>query len=323
MSSNVRTYVMLHMIVLLSSFIPSIVLLIDMPAIELLFLRTLFAFVMLVVLINKRASPHLFKRKEILHMVGSGVLVFLYWGLSFISAKISTASVCLVGMATTSLWISFLDPLLSKRKSRPFQVLVGMNAILGIYIIFNSNFDYGWGLAVGIIGAIFGALLTIYNAKLAHQHDSYVVTLYQMAGALFSTTLFLPFYYYYFLAPKGESFQFEASPTDYILILGLAFVFSIYAYSIFISIMKSIPPFTVALVSNLNPVYGTAAAILLFQENVMNTGFYIGTGLLLLSVFTYPILSDYMKNYKKTQLESLREQQKVQNEKRQETVSIE
>ncbi len=320
MSSNVRTYVMLHMIVLLSSFIPSIVLLIDVPAIELLFLRTLFAFVMLIVLINKRALPSLFKRKEILHMLGSGILVFLYWGLSFISAKISTASVCLVGMATTSLWISFLDPLLSKRKSRPFQVLVGMNAILGIYIIFNSNFDYGWGLAVGIIGAIFGALLTIYNAKLAHQHDAYVVTLYQMAGALLSTTLFLPFYYYYFLVPKGESFQFEANPTDYMLILGLAFVFSIYAYSIFISIMKSIPPFTVALVSNLNPVYGTAAAILLFQESVMNTGFYIGTGLLLLSVFTYPILSDYMKNYKKTQLVNLREHEKTHNKK--ETVSI-
>ncbi len=308
MSSNVRTYVMLHMIVLLSSFIPSIVLLIDMPAIELLFLRTLSAFFMLLVLMNKRISPRLFTRKAVLNMLGSGILVFLYWGLTFISAKISTASVCLVGMATTSLWISFLDPLLSKRKSRPFQVLVGMNAILGIYIIFNSDFDYGWGLAVGIIGAIFGALLTIYNAKLAHQHDAYVVTFYQMGGALISTTIFLPFYYYFFLVPKGESLQFEASSTDYMLILGLAFVFSIYVYSIFISIMKSIPPFTVALVSNLNPVYGTAAAILLFQETVMNTGFYIGTGLLLLSVFTYPILSDYMKNYKKEQLESLKEE---------------
>lgn len=309
MSSNVRTYVMLHMIVLLSSFIPSIVRLIDVPAIELLFLRTLAAFVMLIVLINKRALPRLFKKKEIFQMLGSGILVFFYWGLSFISAKISTASVCLVGMATTSLWISFLDPLLSNRKSRPFQVLVGMNAILGIYIIFNSDFDYGWGLAIGIIGAIFGALLTIYNAKLAHQHDAYVVTLYQMAGALISTILFLPFYYYFFLVPEGKSFQFSASPTDYMLILGLAFVFSIYAYSIFISIMKSIPPFTVALVSNLNPVYGTAAAILLFQETVMNTGFYIGTGLLLLSVFTYPILSDYMKNYKKNQIENLKQQQ--------------
>ena len=302
MSSNVRTYVLLHMIVLLSSFIPSIVLLIDMPAIELLFLRTLAAFFMLLVLMNKRVSPRLFKKKELVHMISSGILVFFYWGLSFISAKISTASVCLVGMATTSLWISFLDPLLSNRKSRPFQVLVGMNAILGIYIIFNSDFDYGWGLAIGIIGAIFGALLTIYNAKLAHQHNAYVVTFYQMSGALISTIIFLPFYYYFFLVPNGESFQFDASIVDYTLILGLAFVFSIYAYSIFISIMKSIPPFTVALVSNLNPVYGTAAAILLFQETVMNTGFYIGTGLLLLSVFTYPILNDYMKNYKKEQI---------------------
>ena len=316
MSSNVRMYVMLHMIVLLSSFIPSIVLLIDMPAIELLFLRTLAAFLMLLVLMNKKAAPSLFTRKSVFQMLGSGILVFLYWGLSFISAKISTASVCLVGMATTSLWISFLDPILSKRKSRPFQILVGMNAILGIYIIFNSDFDYGWGLAIGIIGAIFGALLTIYNAKLAQQHDAYVVTFYQMGGALITSIIFLPFYYYFFLVPEGKSLQFDAAPTDYILILGLAFVFSIYVYSIFISIMKAIPPFTVALVSNLNPVYGTAAAILLFQENVMNTGFYIGTGLLLISVFAYPILSDYMKNYKKTRTETLKiERDKVSKEK--------
>ncbi|WP_291725674.1 DMT family transporter [Bernardetia sp.] len=314
MSSNVRMYVMLHMIVLLSSFIPSIVLLIDMPAIELLFLRTLAAFAMLLVLMNRKISPKLFTRQAIVQMLSSGILVFLYWGLSFISAKISTASVCLVGMATTSLWISFLDPILSKRKSRPFQVLVGMNAILGIYIIFNSDFDYGWGLAIGIIGAIFGALLTIYNAKLAQQHDAYVVTFYQMGGALISTTIFLPFYYYFFLQPEGKSFQFDASAVDYILILGLAFVFSIYAYSIFISVMKSIPPFTVALVSNLNPVYGTAAAILLFQENVMNTGFYIGTGLLLISVFAYPILSDYMKNYTKTKIEKSKKQGTITKE---------
>jgi len=307
------------MIVLLSSFIPSIVLLIDVPAIELLFLRTLAAFVILLFLINKRAAPSLFTKKAILHMLGSGILVFLYWGLTFISAKISTASVCLVGMATTSLWISFLDPLLSKRKSRPFQVLVGINAILGIYIIVNSDFDYGWGLAIGIIGAIFGALLTIYNAKLAHQHDAYVVTFYQMGGALLSTTLFLPFYYYFFLVPEGKSFQFDASLIDYMLILGLAFVFSVYAYSVFISIMKSIPPFTVALVSNLNPVYGTAAAILLFQETVMNTGFYIGTGLLLLSVFTYPILDDYMKNYKKTKLKKLKKETRKQESKQKNT----
>lgn len=300
--SNMRTYIMLHIIVLLSSLIPSIVLLIGMPAIELLLLRTFAAFLMLAALVNKKAFFKNFTTKHILQMLTSGILVFLYWGLSFISAKISTASVCLVGMATTSLWISFLDPIISKRKSRPFQVLVGMNAILGIYIIFNSDFEYGWGLAVGIIGAIFGALLTIYNAKLAQDTDAYVVTFYQMGGALLSTVLFLPFYYYYFLVPEGKTLQLEASMEDYMLILGLAFVFSIYAYSVLIKIMKTIPPFTVALVSNLNPVYGTAAAILLFQENIMNTGFYIGTSLLLISVFAYPVLNNYMKNYRRKTL---------------------
>ncbi|MCM8819329.1 MAG: NADH-quinone oxidoreductase subunit H, partial [Candidatus Omnitrophica bacterium] len=54
----------------------------------------------------------------------------------------------------------------------------------------------------------------------------------------------------------AEKLQMKPSWRDVGLILGLAFVFSIYAYSIFIEIIKTLSAFTVSLVNNLTPVYG-------------------------------------------------------------------
>ncbi|MES2778416.1 MAG: hypothetical protein V4651_00830, partial [Bacteroidota bacterium] len=50
-------------------------------------------------------------------------------------------------------------------------------------------------------------------------------------------------------------------------------------------------PFTVIITNNLEPVYGIVLSILLFgQTEVMSTGFYIGTAIILSSVFTYPVI---------------------------------
>jgi drug/metabolite transporter (DMT)-like permease len=273
-----------------------------MEAVEILFYRTLMAFVLLGIFIALKKLDNKIPWRERVEIVASGLLVFLFWGLTFVSAKISNASVCLVGMATTSLWITFLDPLFSNRARRPFQFLVGLNATLGIYIIFNSNFEYGWGLALAIIGAFFGAILTIYNAKKSSQRSAYVITHHQMLGALIPTALSLPVFDHY-LAEEGKSLTLTGTFTDFILILTLAFVISIFAYSVSIEIMKVIPPFTVALVNNLNPIYGTLMAILIFPDaELMNFGFYLGTLLLLSSIFAYPILSNYSQSYQNKRL---------------------
>ncbi|WP_086047852.1 DMT family transporter [Hugenholtzia roseola] len=294
---NIRTYLLLHLVIILSSTIPTLVRRIQMEAVEILFYRTLMAFVLLGIFIAIKKMDNNLPLRERLEIIASGFLVFLYWGLTFISAKISNASVCLVGMATTSLWITFLDPIFSNRARKPFQFLVGLNATLGIYIIFNSNFEYGWGLGLSIIGAFFGAILTIYNAKKSSQRSAYVITYHQMLGALIPTALSLPFFNYY-LMEEGKSIALTGTVTDFLLILTLAFVISIFAYSVSIEIMKVIPPFTVALVNNLNPIYGTLAAILIFPDaELMNFGFYLGTLLLLFSVFAYPILNNYSQSY--------------------------
>ncbi len=56
--------------------------------------------------------------------------------------------------------------------------------------------------------------------------------------------------------------------------------------------MKRLSAFFVNLVTNLEPVYGIILALIFFPESEkMTSGFYLGTGLILLSVLLYPIFN--------------------------------
>lgn len=293
---------MLHVIILMSALSGTFIKMITLSSFEIVFLRTLIAFLILGVIIKKKKdlsfdSPV----SEIVYMIGSGLLLAAFWILNTIAIKISTVSVGIVAMATTSIWITFLQPLISGQKSKPFQLLMGINAIVGIYIIYGSDFEYGEGFAVGIVGAIFAALLTIFNARFAKKHHYQLVTFYQFVGAWLGTIIFFPVYTIYF---DVEDLLLELTWQDAILITILAVIISVFAYSMLIRVQKVIPPFTVALSNNLVPIYGILLAIFFFgSDEYMNFGFYIGAALLLLSVLVYPILTNYMHKHKKKENE--------------------
>ena len=66
--------------------------------------------------------------------------------------------------------------------------------------------------------------------------------------------------------------------------------------------MKRLSAFFVNLTVNLEPIYGIILALLIFgEQEQMSVGFYIGTGLILLSVLIYPLLN---KKYKRKPLET-------------------
>ncbi len=302
-----RDFLHLNLVMLLNSFLPLVVRNISIPSVEIVFYRTLFAFLLLGTFLYYRKMSLKIPRNEMFKMLLSGFLTSAYSILLFISAKLSTLSVCLVGMATSSVWISLLQPILFRTKNQPLQELLGINAVVGLYIIFNSGFEYGWGLTVGIIASFFGAMLTIITSKLALKHSPFVVTFYQMMGAWVGTTLFLPIYQYYF-SKNGLQLGNVTLP-DLGFIFGLAFVLSIYAYSVMVRCMRTIPPFVVALVANLSPIYGIIFDLVMKGNGQhLNAGFYLGTGLLLASVLAYPLFNYYMRRFQEQQRQ-LREAQ--------------
>jgi len=286
MPSKAGNLFTLHFIVLLSSAIPIIVLFISLPALEIVFYRTLIAFLTLGIfsyIKNYRLNLH---AEDLSRIILSGILTSLYWFLLILSAKVSNATVCLIGISTTSVWIT---PIIDKKRLNYFQIATGIIAILGIIIIAQSDFNHPYGLFTGILAGLFGAFVTVLNARLSKGFHHYVITFYQMVGAWLGTIIFFPVYYFFVL--DGGFVLIVPNAQDLFLIGTLVFVFSIYIYSQFIKLMKSIPPFVVTLSANLSPIYGILVALLFLGDNEkMGIPFYIGAALIVGSVILYHVL---------------------------------
>ena len=66
--------------------------------------------------------------------------------------------------------------------------------------------------------------------------------------------------------------------------------------------MQRISAFTMNLTVNLEPVYGIILAIFIFNESSqLSTEFYIGAGIILMSVFIYPVINTVAERRKKLQ----------------------
>jgi drug/metabolite transporter (DMT)-like permease len=165
--------------------------------------------------------------------------------------------------------------------------------IMGLYVIFRFEFEYAWGLTLGVISAFLGSLFTVLNGKWTHDYDHYAITFYEMIGAWISIMLFLPWY----AELQSEGLQLLPTGFDWLYLTILALVCTVYAYSISVELMKRISAFAINLTVNLEPVYGIILAVLIFGESEkMTSGFYWGTGIIVLAVLSYPVLNRILRN---------------------------
>lgn len=287
--AHTKHYLLLHFIVLVWSFTAVIGLLISIPSVEVVFYRTFLAALALWIMLLIRRQPMMLGRQAVVKIMGTGGLIAAHWILFFAAARVANASVCLAGMATCSLWTSLLEPLMTGRKIRVYEVGLGLLAIVGLYVIFRFEFDHALGLTMAIVSALLGAIFTVLNAKFARHHHAYVITFYEMAGACIATALFFPVYATY-LSETGTLLLIP-SATDWVYLLILSLVCTLYAFSVSVSLMKHVTAFAMNLTNNLEPVYGILLAVLIFGESeTMSLPFYLGTAIILLSVLAYPVI---------------------------------
>ena len=254
--------------------------------------------VILTIIILARKQHKGVPGKERLKLIASGCFLAAYWILLALSAKISNASVTLVGISTAPLFVSFISPFLTRKKLDFYEIITGLNAVFGVYMIFSTGFEYASGFIVAIITAFFTATLTVINSIFIKKYSFIVITFYQMIGAFLITLIFLPFYSELI---TSNGLNLTPSLFDLILIIALAGVFSVFVYSILIKVMKTVPPFTVALTSNLSPVYGILVALLLRgDDEMMTVYFYGGAYIIIFSVIAYPLVQFFFEGSEET-----------------------
>jgi drug/metabolite transporter (DMT)-like permease len=296
-SGSFKDYLLLHFIVLIWGFTAILGLLISLPSLELVFYRTGIATIGVALVMILRKKSMIVTPPELLKIAGVGVLISLHWIFFFWSARLSTASVCLAGMATTSLWTAFVEPIINRTKIKWYEVALGLMVISGLLVIFQFETGYWIGLSMALVSAFLGALFSVLNGRLTLRHTPYQITLYEMAAASLFALLFMPIYAEFLT--DGVPIQWAWKGLDWLWLLILAGVCTVYAFSVSVDLMKRLPVFSINLTINLEPVYGILLAVMVFGESEkMTPQFYLGTLIILISVLIYPILNYWNKRRK-------------------------
>jgi len=287
--ASIQDYVKLHVLVFLWGFTAILGKLISIPAVEMVFYRTVLAAAGMAALMLATQRKFGLGSGDIFRLLLTGSIVAVHWLTFFASGRISNPSTSLVGFATCSLWAALLEPLVNRRPIKGLEVGLGILVIGGLAVIFSFSFQYPMGLMLGIVSGFTIAIFAVINSQMVKRHDAYAITFYEMCGATITIALFFPIY----LKTWSVSGELMMAPSllDWLWLCLLAFVCTVYAYAASIKLMKRLSVFTIQLTLNLEPLYGILLALLVFRESeVMSTGFYAGTLIILGAVFAYPAL---------------------------------
>lgn len=291
--STTQAYLHLHFLVVLWSFTAILGKLIAIPPVEIVFYRTLFAFVVLYGILKWRGQSLYPGRVNMLSILATGCVIALHWVLFFLGARVSNISICLAGMATTSLWTSLIEPLYFRRKIKVYEPVLGIVAIIGISVVFDAVIDQYLGFLIGVASALLASVFTIINGQLVKKTNHLVISFYQMLGACLCVLVFMPIYGHMF---SSNGVQLALTTSDIIYLLILAVVCTVYAHSNSIKLMHKLSAFSLNLTVNLEPVYGILLAVAIFGNSEhMGPSFYWGTFIILCSVLLHPVLAYYEK----------------------------
>ena len=279
--SRNKSLLLLHLIIIIWGFTGILGKLISSTSEIIVLYRMAVAFLVLIIFCKFYYKKIRTKINDLFKYFGIGLITAIHWVCFFESIKLSNVSLALVCLSTISLFTAILDPIFDKRRVSLFEVFLSIIVVFGIMIIFKFESFYYKAIILSIISAFFGAIFTILNHKLINNnHKSMIMTTWQMLGG----SVFL--LVYIFLKDASQLIEMpEINDFIYIIILGV--FCTALAFSLSIEIMKKISPFTVNLSVNLEPIYSIILALIIFGESeIMTKGFYIGSIVIMISVFT-------------------------------------
>jgi len=285
-----RNLFILHIIVFIWGFTGILGNLISISATQLTWYRVLIAFLSLFIYFIITKKSFVVKKSDLIKFFLVGGIVGAHWIFFFQSIKVSTVSVALVCISSVTLFTSFLEPFFYKRKISLLEVITGIVVISAIYLIFKFESQYVLGITYGLICAFLASLFSIINSKFVKKAEGSLISFYEMLGAFLWISLFLAF-------TNGFNTDLMIDNSDLVYLLILGVICTAGAYVASVNVMKVISPFTVALTTNLEPIYGILLAWMIFGDSeIMSQEFYLGAAIILTAVFIYPFLKIRLLN---------------------------
>jgi len=287
-----KAYLQLHLAVFLFGFTAILGKLITLEQTALVWNRLWIAVLGLIFIPGVIQGIRSIKRSNFLIFSGIGILVALHWLTFYGSIKVgNSASVTLACLATSSLFTSILEPLITKSKFQWIELILGLLVIVGIYFLSGVGEAYYWAIVIGIISTFLAALFSTLNKKYITGQNSLSVSTIELAAGFVFISVCYPLLQNLFPQP-----QWFPAGNDWWWLIILGLLCTSLAFALALESLKEISAFISNLSINLEPVYGILLAIWLLNEDTqLNFDFYLGTGIILLAVILHPIIITVQK----------------------------
>lgn len=290
LSKKYHYYIVLHITVLIWGFTGVFGKLINLPSSSIVIDRMFIAFLTLALIkLFTRNSEKVLLRHKI-QMWAVGLITAVHWLTFFEAIKVSTVSLTLSCLASCSLFVALIEPIVLKQKLKYYELVLGLLVVAGIYIIFAFEETYTLGIILSLISAFMAAVFSVWNASLIKQNSAISIAYHEMLGGSVAMLLYF--------ALKGEFQLSQIIPVgiDWIYLTFLGVVCTAIAFMMGIAVLKELSPFTVSISVNMEPIYAIVLALLIFGESeVMSVEFYYGFAIILGTI----ILNAYLKSRNK------------------------
>lgn len=209
-----------------------------------------------------------------------GTILALHWVCFYASIKLANVTIALTCLSTTALMASVIEPLILKKRFDAAEIFLGLFAIAGILIIYNTHIQFSAGIVIGLLSSLLTVLVSVLNKSIVDKYHAENITLYQLTGGFVGLTFLLPLFQYLF--PEKWTLP---TPWDWVWLILLGWVCTILTFYLYIRALKKVSAFTINLTLTLEPIYGIILAFLIYYENKMfSHWFYVGFALIALAV---------------------------------------
>jgi drug/metabolite transporter (DMT)-like permease len=217
------------------------------------------------------------KGKQLLWSVLVGLVVALHWLTFYTSIQLSTASLGILCLSTTTLHVTWLEPLIMRKRFSWIEFAMGLLVIGGIYFVAHDfKGEEQKAVLIGLVSALCAGIFSVANGKLAQQTDTAALSFTELS------TGFIALSAYFVFQGKMSLDLFQMTQTDFYWLLFLGILCTSFAFLATIEIVKRLGAFSVSLSINLEPIYTIILAIVLLQEHkLLQTSFYWGAAMIL------------------------------------------
>ncbi|OUU20369.1 MAG: EamA family transporter [Flavobacteriaceae bacterium TMED48] len=225
--------------------------------------------------------PTYFKLEKTLwvKVILGGLIIGVHWVTFFHAIKVAGVSLTLSMMATGAFITAMIEPLINKRKILGYELLFGGLIAVGVGMIFQAEYEHLYGISIALLSAFLSSVFTILNTQLVKRGRAITLSFYELSvGAIFGIV--------YVIFSGNYTFEaFALHQWDWLWIGLIAWVCTSYAFNISIKVMQHLPPFTVMLIINLEPVYGILLSLAIWRdEELMSFRFYLGFVIVLVAI---------------------------------------